>query len=297
MKNNESTTNSKYKLTPFAENLRVYLFNQNINRDEWVEKVSKWVECSEERSEKLLTGEEPKPEEVEALKKQLRYFHYNWFENRLLSRGDILYRNIVFLINSLPYGEKGVLAKSIGVSSVTISRWLSGKQKPTPENIEALHIFFNLEKDANLIQMPIFLSYKPIGNLKQIQNSPHSGKPDFQSDAMIEQEEEKIFRKNLNYIFDILARGKQRELARFLGVHESTITNWKSGIQKPSKDQCDRILYHLKLDEDIDLRKDLLVLPILPSEQREWVMKKVQQLEDKEISKVFPRLVQALVGI
>ena len=84
-----------------------------------------------------------------------------------LSSDEILKENIRYLIRSLPKGGKKALAGALQVKKESVSRWASGKNPPSAQNIQQIAQYLSLDSNINLREVPLFLSFRPVGHYAQ----------------------------------------------------------------------------------------------------------------------------------
>lgn len=124
---------------------------------------------------------------------------------------------------------KAELAEKIGVNASTITRWESGEvDNMTRKNRK------NIVKLANVLRI------SPMDLLEKGQ------------DIMSLTEEPKIrrtFAHNLS-VYLALRNHSQKELAKYVGVSETTVTNWVKGYKMPRMDKIDKICHFLTINRD-----------------------------------------------
>lgn len=74
---------------------------------------------------------------------------------------DFLRENLRHLLGQAPYGTHGTLARQIGVSLNTVSRWASGENRPRPEHLRTLCALLYLPPNLDLYATPLFLTDAP----------------------------------------------------------------------------------------------------------------------------------------
>ena len=82
--------------------------------------------------------------------------------------GLILRENMRRLIENSGADSKGGLAKTLGVSAATLSRWISGQQVPDTRARRAIVSLFGLRSSEDLEQTPLFLSYTPVTHAERL---------------------------------------------------------------------------------------------------------------------------------
>ena len=66
------------------------------------------------------------------------------------------------MIDGLPHGQKKELAGKLRVDVTTVSRWISGVQRPTKKKVEEIGKYFGLPPETALDSDAIFLWTEPI---------------------------------------------------------------------------------------------------------------------------------------
>jgi transcriptional regulator with XRE-family HTH domain len=82
--------------------------------------------------------------------------------------GLILRQNIGRLLGNSGAATKGELAKRLGVSAATLSRWISGQQQPDTRARRAIASLFGLRSSEDLEHTPLFLSYMPVTHAERV---------------------------------------------------------------------------------------------------------------------------------
>lgn len=121
---------------------------------------------------------------------------------------------------------KAELAEKIGVNASTITRWESGEVD-------------NMTR-KNIIRLANVLCISPMDFLEKDQ------------DVMSLTEKPKIgrtFAHNLS-VYLALRNRSQKELAKYVGVSGTTVTNWVRGYKMPRMDKIDKICQFLTINRD-----------------------------------------------
>lgn len=106
-----------------------------------------------------------------------------------------------------------------------------------------------------------------------------------------------ILSRNIDYLFDGLGHGTKGEFAQTIGVDVSTISRWRRGVAKPSREHIAKICEQFALDVGTNLEEQPLFLspaPVSLSQRREWLKKKIDQLSPSEMSDLFPAFLRLL---
>lgn len=67
----------------------------------------------------------------------------------------VLQRNLNGLFERVPHGAKRAIARQLGVAPLTLSRWLSGTQPPSPRHLARLKQVFDLPEWLPLAREPL----------------------------------------------------------------------------------------------------------------------------------------------
>ena len=148
-----------------TRNIRFLLWKEGVERKDWPSKLAEWLGCSLQRADGLLegNGEVLTPKENKALANATELAPEDLSENLLEKHGgDLLVENIRHLINGLAHGQKKEFAAKLGVDVTTVSRWISGAQRPTKKKLEEIGKYFGLPPGFNFDSEPIFLWTEPI---------------------------------------------------------------------------------------------------------------------------------------
>ncbi len=157
-----------------APNLRYLLWNEGVDRETWVDRLADRTGYEYCRAEELLLGSTPRAEEIERIAAVFGVSQEDVAEVDMVSRSgvNVLLQNLRRLIDSTHLvvdkggGAKKRLADDLGVHPTTVSKWYSGEQSPTRENLGALRRYFGLS-GVELRIDPIFLSPVPTGKAEQ----------------------------------------------------------------------------------------------------------------------------------
>lgn len=147
-------------MQPINVNLRYQLWKHHVPKQDWSKKLVQILGIEIARAELLLESDSPSKSELEVLARawdiEIDALAFTPFDP-----DEVLNENLRYLINDLKHGGKAKLADTIGVSRITVSRWLNQKGKPNRSNLEQIAKYFDL--DIVQIQEPLFLSLDPIG--------------------------------------------------------------------------------------------------------------------------------------
>lgn len=102
-----------------------------------------------------------------------------------------------------------------------------------------------------------------------------------------------VLAENIRFLVDSLPHGGQRELANAIEIDETTVSRWKTGAVRPTKARQDRLREYFQLPTGTDLTSDPLFLTLDPVggfAKRAWVLKRVGEIEVRELEGLFPAL-------
>lgn len=160
-----------------TQNIRFLLWKSETAREKWSETLANWAACSLSRADELLRGAYLKPEEAAniAQRQQLGGNRQEGTErlqqHPLLHEANvnILQENLGYLLGDLRRGEKGDLARSLGIETETLRRWREGINTPHKSNLDTLCRHFGLRHGVNLEEDAIFLSLTPVSEKRKKQ--------------------------------------------------------------------------------------------------------------------------------
>lgn len=147
-----------------SENLRFLLWNEKVERGQWIATLATWLDCDISRAQELLfENSKIRSHELKRLGKAIKFLiPKDIVETRFLEDEEIPLFNIHYLLDSLPRGKRKDLAKSLEVHELTISRWYAGTQTPSERHFEGLAKFFGIPPNMDIRTEPIFLSLEPM---------------------------------------------------------------------------------------------------------------------------------------
>lgn len=155
-------------MNTLSKNLRYLLVVRREKRSSWTALLADVMDNDESRAQAILNAELDTINRAEAsgMERGFRLDFKTLAEERLwkdLDDREILSLNLAYLLDTLPHGEKRLLANQIEVDATTISKWRSGKQKPTNNNIKEIVSYFALPESTDLKAELVFLSPMPAG--------------------------------------------------------------------------------------------------------------------------------------
>jgi transcriptional regulator with XRE-family HTH domain len=169
-------------LSRLRGNVLFACWQQTVDRDKWPDLLVKWLKGGAPKqggelrtlqviAEGFLLGDtELDHQQTETVAQSLhRDVQELMFENWAAAEpGLILRENLRRLIGNSGVETKGELAKLLGVSAATLSRWISGHQEPDTRARRAIVSLFGLRSDEELEQTPLFLSYTPVTHAERV---------------------------------------------------------------------------------------------------------------------------------
>jgi transcriptional regulator with XRE-family HTH domain len=114
---------------------------------------------------------------------------------------------------------------------------------------------------------------------------------------LIENEDIDVFQLNISFLLERLPHGKKKHLADKLGVDQTTISRWGKGTQRPTKRKIRAILDYFNLPRTMDLENEsvfLSTMPIGEAEMKEWLKKKIDELDRETLRELAPALIMIL---
>lgn len=147
----------------FSENLRFLLWRSGHDRIDWSGRISGWLGAEVQRARALLDDAEPSPHEIQLLADRLGVTQSDLRFSSLLAESgvDLFVENLRYLLSARGRGKKKKLAAHLGVHQTTISRWLSGSQRPEARKLDEIARCFSVER-KQLLDNALFLSLIPI---------------------------------------------------------------------------------------------------------------------------------------
>lgn len=104
-----------------------------------------------------LTSPTPHPETVQRIEGRFHAEHLQHVDLLTEQNIDILAQNLRYLLGNAPHGTLGRLARRLGVSLSTVSRWAAGETHPRETHLRVLHSELHLDADLDLTTTPLFL--------------------------------------------------------------------------------------------------------------------------------------------
>lgn len=161
-----------------SENIRYSLWRRDIPKHKWVEALTSLVnqcstsentewhsvtELNRSRANQIIDGAPVSDSELSmicealGLDPQLMYLRLS-----VEVEYGVLAQNIRYLTDGLIHGEKRKLSDYLGVHPTTLSRWISGIQKPEKLMVHRLSLWFGLKTGELNNETPLFLELSAI---------------------------------------------------------------------------------------------------------------------------------------
>jgi transcriptional regulator with XRE-family HTH domain len=152
-----------------SSNIRFALWRKSVPRGEWVKWLTQRTGLYADRIRSVLK-EQVSDDEIGADEWTRLATAIDMADESELLRfsnlaGDgcnVLRENLSYLLDTLEYGGKKLLAESIHVDPTTVSRWLKGTSQPTEATLRQISTHFGLPSKTDLRIYPVFLSFEPI---------------------------------------------------------------------------------------------------------------------------------------
>lgn len=132
---------------------------------------------------------------------------------------------------------------------------------------------------------------------ERLRKSTGVGSQVLRKESLVERNKIDVFSENLKYLIHGVRKGGKQALAARLGVHQTTVSAWLSGKQRPEKKHQVAIVRYFGLPPGTDLASDATFLspsPIAETERKRWLRECVQELDVEALSKLFPALEKLL---
>jgi hypothetical protein len=147
-------------------NVRYLASRVDQHSETWATTIQTRTGIRLDRANQILRGAPIRRDELNVIATAFDADFKELQSNPLYGHGDqsVLRLNLLYLIDSLPHGDKKKLAKSISVAEETISKWTSrGGRGLHPKNRSRLLKYFGLDPELDLTREPLFLSMVPVG--------------------------------------------------------------------------------------------------------------------------------------
>jgi transcriptional regulator with XRE-family HTH domain len=138
---------------------------------------------------------------------------------------------------------------------------------------------------------PRMRELEQIGQITNV--SPH----ELLNISLLHEQQIDVFVTNIRFLTKDMGHGMLKNLADTLGVHSTTITNWRRGDVRPRRAHLDALQRYFGLPATTNLEVDPLFLSLSPvSEQdmRVWLHARVAALKSTTMRDLFPALERLL---
>ena len=102
-----------------------------------------------------------------------------------------------------------------------------------------------------------------------------------------------VLTENIRHLIDTLPHGQKKKFAAKLGIDVTTVSRWLNGAQRPTKTKLKQICNYFGLPPETDLGTDAVFLrtgPIGESQIKNWISDKIERLDGKTLSEIYPAL-------
>lgn len=102
-----------------------------------------------------------------------------------------------------------------------------------------------------------------------------------------------VVAENIKFLLGSLERGGQKRLAKHLNVTPGSVYKWNCGSQPPKKNHLLGILSFIGLSLSTDLSRTPLFLSLAPigsRAKREWLIERIQKIDDDQLDQYYPAL-------
>jgi len=106
-----------------------------------------------------------------------------------------------------------------------------------------------------------------------------------------------LFHENLSFLIDLLPHGEKQHFAQELGVDATTISRWKSGAQRPTKNKLKMVRNYFGVEDDVILEETPLFLSVWPIGvfgTKRWLHRRIEKLDKGAIRLLYPALKRLL---
>lgn len=104
---------------------------------------------------------------------------------------------------------------------------------------------------------------------------------------------------NIDYLFAGLPHGARGQFAQAIGIDVSTISRWRRGVARPTRNHITILREQFALDVGTDLESQPLFLsptPVSMSQRRDWLKRRIDRMSPRELNELFPALHLLLGG-
>jgi transcriptional regulator with XRE-family HTH domain len=150
-------------------NIRYLVWKENPDPTRWPELLRKNVSFTIQRANSVLRGSKLTSKERAAVVEGFNVEEEAFVTSRLfgMSTTDLLMMNLKHLMKEIPRGSRKKMAKELGVTPESVSRWSTSQNPPSTNNMALLLKYFQLDSSLNLNETPYFLSLSPVGHFSQ----------------------------------------------------------------------------------------------------------------------------------
>jgi hypothetical protein len=147
----------------FAINLRYFLFQNEVPKEDWIAWLSGHLNIPQDVSEKYLRVGCSDPIDQEKICDLFGVGLDDMMIAELYPNQDpeLTILNVQSLLQSLNRGEHTLMAKSVGVDLTTISKWKRGV-RPREEHLQKIQEYFHTPSYISLTKDLIYLELDPV---------------------------------------------------------------------------------------------------------------------------------------
>ncbi len=162
-----------------AENMRFLIWatkqrrrNSNQTYSDYIEELSGKCHIGTDRFRKILSGDaSATSNEVENIKREFAHFdeeHARFLDTDYLYResiedrkSELVQENILYLLNSIPWGNNQEFVEELGIQASTLTRWKNGAMKPSKYYQSKICKYFGVPDVDGLKTEFLFLGLSP----------------------------------------------------------------------------------------------------------------------------------------
>jgi transcriptional regulator with XRE-family HTH domain len=106
-----------------------------------------------------------------------------------------------------------------------------------------------------------------------------------------------LFFENLRYLVNGVEHGDKQEIARRVGVHNTSLSRWISGSHRPDMRSRQLLAEYFGLTSEIELTDKPLFLSLIPiseGHRKKWLAGAIDAMDQRELNELFPALYKLL---
>lgn len=174
-------------------------------------------------------------------------------------------------------------------------RWLARLRDPAPETwaqrlVEMTRDYLTTKRATELLRGAV-PTEKEIALIAEITGH----EPEQLTQSPIYGDASSVRRENIRFLLAALKhrKGEGRLAAKEMGISPSQLSRWRKQVEKPRLKNIKALLRFLGIDTETDLDRVPLFLALEPlsgHEQKRWILRRVQETSNDEISRLYPAL-------